>query len=119
MVMSDNDRLTQVLTNLISNAIRFSGSSRHVDIRVIDLGLNWKVEIEDYGIGIASDFHDQIFNAFSQENNGNTRDQGGTGLGLKICKELILAMHGEIDFRSTLGKGSVFWFTLPHIPIEY
>jgi signal transduction histidine kinase len=70
------------------------------------------VEIEDHGLGIPEDFQGEIFNSFAQANNGDTRQQGGTGLGLKISKSLIEAMHGTIGFRTTIGTGTIFWFKL-------
>ena len=116
-VLADAGRLTQVLANLLSNAAKFSAQSHQVDIRVIaephaDAPFA-RVEVEDHGEGIPEDFQHEIFGAFAQANNGNTRKQGGTGLGLKISKSLINAMHGEIGFTTRQGSGTTFWFSVP------
>lgn len=113
VVMADAARLNQVLANLLSNAAKFSGTSNTVDIRIrVDAG-KARVEVEDHGDGIPLDFQSEIFGAFAQANNGNTRKQGGTGLGLKISKALIEAMQGEIGFVTTIGSGTIFWFSVP------
>jgi PAS domain S-box-containing protein len=112
-IIADNGRLAQVLANLLSNAAKFSGESHQVEIRIIKSDVKVKVEIEDHGHGIPVDFQKEIFNSFAQANNGDTRQQGGTGLGLKISKSLIEAMNGTIGFQTQIGNGTIFWFTLP------
>jgi PAS domain S-box-containing protein len=112
LVNADSVRLAQVLANLLSNAAKFSDKANQVDIRILDAEHQVCVEIEDHGQGIPEDFQGEIFNSFAQANNGDTRQQGGTGLGLKISKSLIEAMHGSIGFRTTIGTGTVFWFKL-------
>jgi PAS domain S-box-containing protein len=113
IVLADSNRLAQVMANLLSNAAKFSGDAHQVDIRILLTDGLARVEIEDHGIGISLDFQNEIFGAFSQANSGNTRQQGGTGLGLKISKSLINAMQGQIGFDSTPDVGTIFWFTLP------
>lgn len=111
-VLVDASRLSQVLANILSNAAKFSGSSPQVDIRISSSDDMARVEITDHGDGIPIDFQHEIFGAFAQANNGNTRQQGGTGLGLKISKALIAAMQGEIGFTSDIGIGTTFWFSV-------
>lgn len=118
MVLADVHRLAQVITNILSNAAKFSAGYPRVDVRVIIFSNMARVEIEDHGKGIPIDFQSEIFGAFAQANNGNTRVQGGSGLGLKISKALINDMRGEIGFTTEIGKGSVFWFTLPLVGAE-
>ncbi|MCX7218494.1 MAG: PAS domain S-box protein [Burkholderiales bacterium] len=113
LVIADAARVPQILANLLSNAAKFSGDSHQVDIRIILRDGKARVQVEDHGPGISNEFQGQIFGAFAQDNNGNTRQQGGTGLGLKITKSLVIAMQGEIGFDTKIGNGSIFWFDLP------
>ena len=84
-------------------------------MRIIEQTEFGKVEIQDHGQGISEDFRDKFFSALSQASSGNTRQQGGTGLGLKISTDLVEAMQGEIGFTIETGKGTIFWFTLPKV----
>jgi signal transduction histidine kinase/DNA-binding response OmpR family regulator len=116
LVRGDPDRLRQVLTNLVSNAIKFTERGEVVirlrkvleDARSTVLGF----EVSDTGIGIASDAADRIFDAFAQADGSTTRKYGGTGLGLAISKQLASLMGGDIAFESGVGKGSTFRLTL-------
>lgn len=112
LALADANRLAQVMANLLSNAAKFSSQSAQVEIRILTSEGKARVEVEDHGEGIQADFQDEIFAAFAQANRSDTRQQGGTGLGLKISKSLIDAMQGEIGFTTTPGQGSTFWFTL-------
>ncbi|MES2604449.1 MAG: ATP-binding protein, partial [Pseudomonadota bacterium] len=109
----DSMRLIQVLTNLLSNACKFSprGSKVLLDHKIIEDQV--EVSIIDQGSGIPESFRERIFQKFSQADSSNNRSKGGTGLGLVICKELIERMHGEIGFESCADKGTRFWFRLP------
>jgi signal transduction histidine kinase len=114
-VLADQNRLMQVLSNLLSNAAKFSPTGAKVDIRLHALPnapAKYKLEIQDVGKGIAAGFRERIFTPFAQENTGDTRSQGGTGLGLNISKTLIEKMQGEIGFESEEGQGSTFWIVL-------
>lgn len=117
-VEGDPGRLRQVLSNLVSNAIKFS-SEGNVVLRVAADGgeqsesgwVQLRFEVEDSGIGIAESARARLFQPFSQADSSTTRLFGGTGLGLSISKHLVERMGGEIDVRSQEGEGSVFWFT--------
>ena len=113
-LVGDEHRLRQVLTNLISNAIKFTdrGEVRvWLDGQMLTDG-QYRLEgkVIDTGVGIAQDKLGSLFDAFAQADLATTRVYGGTGLGLSISKELIDLMHGQIHVQSTLGEGSTFSF---------
>jgi signal transduction histidine kinase len=112
-VAGDLDRIMQVMANLLSNAAKFSRPGSVVKIHTSQLDDLARIEVEDTGQGIPDDFQSRIFSPFSQASNGDTRKQGGTGLGLNISKKLVENMGGEIGYVSTKGVGTIFWFTLP------
>jgi PAS domain S-box-containing protein len=109
----DGRRLQQVLTNLLSNAAKFSPPGAVVVIRARQSGAAVRVEVIDQGPGIPAEFHHRIFQKFSQADASDSRQRGGTGLGLAICRELIERMHGTIGFASEAGQGACFYFELP------
>ena len=113
MVSADFDRMMQVMANLLSNAAKFSAGATQVEIRILRQNNDFRLEVEDHGQGIPLEFQGRIFSAFAQADVGNTRQQGGTGLGLHISRTMISQMGGKIGFTSEAAKGSVFWITLP------
>lgn len=113
MALGDSERVMQVFANLLSNAAKFSPKGEFVDISVHTLENMLRVDVVDKGPGIPLEFRDRIFTKFAQADGSNTRQQGGTGLGLNIAKSFIEKMGGAVGFESEIGKGSVFWFTLP------
>lgn len=112
-VLVDTQRLLQVLTNLLSNAAKFSPSGATVEISVRQVLQTVRVSVRDFGCGIPAAFQSRIFSKFSQADSTNTRQKGGTGLGLSISKELIEQMHGQIGYESQEGQGSTFRIELP------
>ncbi len=115
-VIGDSIRLNQILSNLLSNALKFTQKgSIHVVIKEIE-HKNKKSRIEflvkDTGLGIQKDKHDMIFESFTQASPDTTRHYGGTGLGLSICKKLVELQGGKINVESEPDKGSTFRFVL-------
>ncbi|MBT5051008.1 MAG: response regulator [Rhodospirillaceae bacterium] len=115
-ILSDRNRLRQILNNLIGNAIKFTSEGRveitASDTLVDDETVQLRFEIRDTGIGISEDHMEKIFEPFTQADSSTTRTFGGTGLGLTICKNLAEMLGGDIGIESTLGEGSNFWFTI-------
>lgn len=114
-IIADETRLLQVLSNLTSNAIKFTEQG---DIRLIVSEVQArgkfhkiKIEVSDTGVGISEENLKLLFNSFVQVDSSFTKSAGGTGLGLAISKELARLMKGETGVSSQLGKGSTFWFT--------
>lgn len=112
-VWIDQDRMTQVLDNIISNAVKYSPDGGNITIRVKHQMTQIIVSVRDEGIGIAYDKLEKIFDRFYRVDRARTRKLGGTGLGLAITQELIELHYGEIWARSTEDKGTVISFTLP------
>jgi signal transduction histidine kinase/CheY-like chemotaxis protein len=118
MLSGDASRLTQILVNIIGNAVKFT-SAGTISIGVNDQGVTGKLiriafVIRDTGIGIAKEKLSGIFERFRQAEDSITRKYGGTGLGLSIAKDLVLLQNGEIDVESTVGKGTTFKFIIPY-----
>jgi PAS domain S-box-containing protein len=113
----DPTRLAQVLTNLGSNAVKFTESGE-VFIRATAAGGGTvlRVEVADTGIGVDPAVRERIFDPFSQADASTTRQYGGTGLGLAISSEIVAALDGEIGLESTPGEGATFWFTARFAP---
>ncbi len=110
-VRGDATRLRQVLINLLGNAIKFTLQGG-VTLRARAEADNmWRFEIEDTGIGVAPEKQKIIFSAFTQADDSIARSFGGTGLGLTISCRLVELMHGQVGLDSTVGRGSLFWFT--------
>ncbi|MFC2073933.1 ATP-binding protein [Campylobacterota bacterium] len=117
--LGDPLRITQVLTNLLNNAVKFTAIGGVV-LRVKDLGSNTiRFEVEDTGIGLKEEEMKLLFLSFSQADMSTSRKFGGTGLGLAICKNLVEMMGGTISVNSDFGVGSTFRFELPLETIEH
>lgn len=120
-LVGDPLRLRQILTNLISNAVKFT-SSGHIVVRVslsdtASQRVPIKISVTDTGIGLSEAQQRQLFRAFMQGDASTSRVFGGTGLGLAISKRLIEQMGGEIGLESQIGQGSTFWMSL-RLPIQ-
>lgn len=114
-VLGDPVRLRQVLTNLVSNAVKFTEAGS-VSISVSRVEDDFRFEVRDTGIGFNETHRQAIFGRFQQADGTITRRYGGSGLGLAIARDLVIAMGGDIECTSTEGAGSAFWFTVPLLP---
>ena len=118
VVYADPARLRQVLFNLIGNAVKFTHQGAvKVLVKKVLVGNSpfVRIEVKDSGIGIPPEASEKLFSPFSQADSSMARKYGGTGLGLAISKRLVALLKGGIGFSSIIGKGSVFWITLPLI----
>jgi PAS domain S-box-containing protein len=112
-VIADSNRMMQVMANLISNAAKYSPMNDIVKI-IITLDDDFvKVSISDNGLGIPAEYHSKIFQKFSQLDASDSRQKGGTGLGLNITKAIVEHHGGRIDFFSLINQGTTFFFKLP------
>ncbi len=121
-VRGDPVRLRQVLSNLISNAVKFTERGG-VSLAIRRLGESaaqhqLRFEVKDTGIGIDARAQDRLFQAFSQADASTTRLYGGTGLGLAICRRIVTLMGGRIGVDSEPGRGSTFWFEVPLLKVQ-
>jgi signal transduction histidine kinase/CheY-like chemotaxis protein len=116
-IEADVDRLRQVLTNLVGNAVKFTEVGEvYVQLSLVsaaDDQVRVRYEVTDSGIGVPEELREHIFESFSQADGSLVRRHGGTGLGLAISKQLVILMGGTIGLTSELGKGSTFWFEVP------
>lgn len=112
----DEGRFQQVMSNLLSNACKYSPKDRAVEVSAHCLGERVRIEVRDYGKGIPEAFRQRIFQKFAQADSSDTRDKGGTGLGLAISRDIVLKMGGEIGYHSIGEQGSTFFVELPLLP---
>ena len=112
-VNADRRRIDQVLTNLMSNAAKFSKKSGQIDISLETKG-DWVIlSVQDEGIGISAGLDEQVFAEFTQLDSQDDREFQGTGLGLSISKRIVEAHNGRINYTSQLGNGTTFYVELP------
>jgi signal transduction histidine kinase len=113
IVSVDPDRFLQVMSNLISNAVKYSNLDGSV---IVSVKLDEKIlsiYVKDHGSGIPEAFRGRIFQKFAQADSSDTRKRDGTGLGLSITRIIVERMGGEIDYMTEINKGTIFYFSLP------
>jgi CheY-like chemotaxis protein len=114
LVIGDNQRLQQVVTNLLSNGVKFTPAGGSVSVSVTVVGQEASIEVRDTGVGIDSTFLPRVFERFSQADSSTSRVHGGLGLGLAIVSHLVELHGGRVQADSAgLGQGSAFTVTLP------
>ena len=113
-IVGDEDKIDQILTNLLNNAIKYSPNGGQIAVRVKNEGETFLIGIEDHGLGIPKDHLTKVFERFHRVNNEDNRKIYGTGLGLYLVHHLVEQVHmGQIWVESELGKGSTFWVRIP------
>lgn len=117
-VYFDEDRIRQVITNLIGNAIKFTPENGTITVKLSELDETVQIGVSDTGIGIAKENFEMVFEKFQQVDSSSTRAKGGTGLGLAITKSIVEAHKGRIWIESELGLGSTFIFEIPKVSRE-
>ena len=110
---ADQNRVIQILSYLIGNAIKYTPGEGQIRICAFQQGDYVRIEIKDTGLGISPEDQAQLFKAFFRSEDAAIRDQPGWGLSLNVAKNLVALMGGQIGAESTLKTGSTFWFTLP------
>lgn len=118
IVLGDKDKLSQVFTNLISNAIKYSPDGGTITVRVYEEENQLKVDVKDEGLGIPPEAIPHLFTKFYRVDNSDRRRIGGTGLGLAIVKEIMKAHEGEVTVTSEVKKGSTFTVSFPLVDAE-
>jgi signal transduction histidine kinase len=112
-IRADPEWLTKIVTNLVSNAIKFSPAGEEVVVAVERCGETTRITVRDHGHGVPNDFKPRMFEKFAQADATDTRQQGGTGLGLSIVKQIVTRLGGEVGFSDAPGGGTIFHVDLP------
>lgn len=112
-ILADNHHVQRILYHLLENALKFSTVGKPISLKAALKGDECWIELRDQGVGIHPDLHQRIFDRFYQVDMSSTRTSGGVGLGLAIAKSLVEAQGGRIGVESEVGKGTLFWFSLP------
>jgi two-component system sensor histidine kinase VicK len=115
-VYGDHYKIEQVIVNFVNNAVKYAPESEEVTLLVEDFQSSIKISIVDKGRGISEEEQPHLFDRYYRVAKENVTHDGGLGLGLYICAEIVRRYGGDISVHSTLGEGSTFWFSLPAGP---
>ena len=113
LILADEVHFTNLINNLLDNAVKYSKEDLHIKLSTKNSGNNLKIKIEDNGIGMNKETLHRIFEKFYRAHTGNVHNVKGFGLGLSYVKTMVDAHHGHIKAESILGKGSTFCITIP------
>jgi two-component system phosphate regulon sensor histidine kinase PhoR len=114
LIKADNNEITRLFTNIISNAVKYNSDNGNLDINVTTSGKYIVTKISDTGIGMKPEEKERLFSEFYRIKNEHTRSISGTGLGLSIVKRIVESYSGKIEVESEYGKGSTFTVYLPY-----
>ncbi|MDD5922075.1 MAG: HAMP domain-containing sensor histidine kinase [Eubacteriales bacterium] len=114
-VNADEEKIKQVMNNLLSNAVKYCGEDKEIIVSLKRSGRTCRFSVTDHGMGISEDEIPHIWDKYYKSSTHHVRSTTGTGIGLSIVKEILNLHHAEFDVKSTVGKGSTFWFELPVI----
>jgi len=113
MIYAYHDKIGSVITNLISNAVKYSPKGKEIDIKCEVIGSRAQVSVKDEGIGLKPQDKDKVFERYYRVETNHTQHISGFGIGLYLSAEIIHRHDGEIWVESESGKGSTFYFSLP------
>ncbi|MBI2301286.1 MAG: GAF domain-containing protein [Armatimonadetes bacterium] len=116
VLVGDEPRLEEVLSNLLTNAVKYSPDGGDVTVRLEVRPEGLHVEVADQGVGIPAEHHEAVFQKFARLTQTDERVRGGRGIGLFISRVFVEAHGGRVGVRSEVGQGSTFWFTVPYEP---
>ncbi len=112
MVLADRDKISQVIANLTSNAVKYCGEDKFIALTIKKVGRKYRLEVSDHGPGIKEDELAHVWERYYKTSTNYVRQTSGTGLGLSIVKEILLLHNADYGVESKVGKGSTFWFEL-------
>jgi signal transduction histidine kinase len=112
-IEADRAALAQAVTNLVDNAVKYSGGSRKIDVRALSVGPAVLIAVQDFGVGIKKEDQERVFERFFRAGDALTRTVKGSGLGLALVKEIVEAHRGQVLVESEPGEGSLFTIRLP------
>ena len=113
IIECDDSEIEKCIVNLVGNAVKFTDVGGKIEVKIMDLGNRVKISVKDTGVGIDEKYRDAIFDRFGQAYNNISEENGGSGLGLTLTKQLVLLHNGEIYVESEVNKGSEFTIILP------